>query len=429
MRRRSRLPRRGIVHGMLALLLALALAAIGSAQEITHYTYAGHSDSWYQHLKNMAERFQAETGIQVNVIQSTGNYQEQVLTMIAGGAPPDVTDFHPQLGPTLIEQGLFTDLRPYVERSGLDLTQIPPIAVEGVTAPDGTLWSLPVSVFPVVTYFNADMFAVAGLPNPIELGEDWTWESFRESARRLTVDRNGDGQPDQYGIEGRITARWEQQVHQAGGQWFDRLVFPTQSRFNTPEVLEAVRFITGLMHEDGVVAPTSGFSIWPSVGNVAMTVVDGPGVIASYWQDATFAWDITVQPKGPASRAARVNPDGFQILRDSPNKDAAWRWIHYLVGSVDNQLEFAATTGRLPSLRDAMLRYDEQLDIQLPPNWMAFFETAFDPNGYAAYVIPANVQSTINTTIAQVWNGTLSPEDGLQRIHDVTTALLAEQNR
>ena len=422
-------PLRSALVGVLCLTLSLLVAAAASAQEIIHYTYASHGESWYQHLKTMAERFKAETGIEVNVIQSTGNYQEQVLIMITAGTPPDVTDFHPQLGPTLIGEGLFTDLRPYVERSGLDLTQFPPITIEGLTAPDGTLWGIPANLYPVVTFFNADMFAVAGLPTPIELGEDWTWETFRDSARRLTVDRNGDGQPDQYGIEGRITNRWEQQVHQAGGQWFDRLVFPTESRLNTPEVLEAVRFITSLMHEDGVVAPTSGFSIWPSVGNVAMTVVDGPGAIGTYWQGATFAWDVAVQPKGPASRAARVNPDGFQILRDSPNKDAAWRWIHYLVGSVDNQLEFAATTGRLPSLRDAMLRYDEQLDIQLPPNWMAFFETAFDPNGYAAYVVPANILSAMNSQMSQVWNRTISPEDGLQRAHEVVSALLAEFNQ
>src|SRR5690606_29369212 len=130
-------------------------------------------------------------------------------------------------------------------------------------------------------------------------------------------------------------------------------------------------------------------------------------------------WDVAVQPKGPASRAARVNPDGFQILRDSPNKDAAWRWILYLMGSVEHQLEFTAATGRLPSMRDAMLRYDERLAIELPPNWMAFFETAFDPNGYAAYVVPANILSAMNSQMSQVWNRTISPEDGLQRAHEV----------
>ncbi len=409
----------------LCISLVMALSGIGFAQEITHYTYSGHGEKWLEHLENMAEEFRQETGIHVNVIQSSGNYTEQTLVMISGGVAPDVTDFHPMIGATLIKEELFENLQPYVDRSGLDLSLFPPVTVAGVTAPNGTLWGIPISIYPVTTFFNRDMFAAAGLTDPIRLGDDWTWETFRESARHLTVDRNGDGSPDQYGTERRITARWEQQVHQAGGQWFDRLVFPTESRLNSPEVLEAVRFFAGLINDDRVAAP-SGYTIWPPAANVAITLVDGPGVVGTRWQESPVDWDIALQPRGSASRAARVNPDGFQILKDSTNKEAAWRWIHFLVGDVERQVRFSATTGRLPSLRDAMLRYDE-IPLDLPSNWMAFIDTAFDPDGYAAYVVPSEVTAAMNPTINRIWNGELAPEAGLQQAHDVVNSILAGQ--
>jgi hypothetical protein len=119
---------------------------------------------------------------------------------------------------------------------------MPPVAVEGVTTPDRKLWGIPGSVYPVVTFFNADLFAETGLLNPRELGEQWTWETLASSAKRLTRDKDGDGVNETYGTS-RISYRWEMQVHQAGGQLYDRVAYPTKSQFNSPEVLRAVEFI------------------------------------------------------------------------------------------------------------------------------------------------------------------------------------------
>ncbi len=418
--------RRLLETNLVLLIVGLLVSFSVSAQSVTHLTNASHSESWLNHLKAMAEEFKEQTGISVEVRQSTGNYAEQVLVMRAGGVIPDVTDFSPVAGASLIESELFEDLRPYAERSGLDLTQFPTIAVDGVTSPRGTLWSFPVSVYPVVTFFNGDLFQNAGLVNPIDLGEDWTWETFRESSRLLTVDKDGDANSDQWGVE-RLTSRWEQWVHQAGGQLFDRLILPTESRLNSSEILETARFLAGLSVDDQVVAPSGSAYLFRSGnGNVAMTTVDGPGIIGTFLQDISFEWDIARQPRGPVNRSAQVSPDGFQILKESGNKDAAWRWVHFLVGNVENQVRFAATTGRVPSMRQAMLQYD-QVPLTLPANWMAFIDTAFDPDGFAAYVVPSDIRSTITSTMNTVWRGERSPEEALEQLHDLVNAMLAER--
>lgn len=412
------------------ILLLTLFSSAAMAKEIVHFTQTNHGDKWREHLENMAELFYEETGIKVNVIPAAGNQAEQVLVMIAGGVAPDVTDFPPAEGAPLITQGLFEDLWPYVERSGMDLSQIPPVGIEGSTSPDGKLWGLPISIYPVITFFNKDMFERAGLVDPASMPvSEWTWETFRESARRLTIDRTGTGQSNQYGTDRRLRGRWDQYVHQAGGQWYDRLMFPTESHFNTPEVLEAVRFVTTVMNDDGSAPPhgSSGYSVWPGRGaNVAMTLNDGPGAIGTQWQNSPVAWDVAALPKGPVNRAVAVVPNNLEILKDSTEKEAAWQWVHYLIADVDHQVAFATTTGRLPAIRDAMLRYGE-IPIDMPPNWMAIIDAAFDPDGFPQYVVPSEVRTPVNAIIGRVWSGELPPEIGLEQIHDVVSGILAQQ--
>lgn len=395
--------------------------------EIVHFTYIDHGTSWREYLSAMAERFESETGIKVKFLLS-GNanaWREKLTSMVVGGNPPDVTDGHPALAGPFIGKGFFEDLRPYVTRDKVPINTMPPAAIVGSTAPNGSMWSIPVSVLPVVTWFNADMFAEAGLLNPRELGEKWTWDTFAQSARRLTADLNGDGSTDRYGTFF-LADRWEMQVQQAGGMLYDRFILPSRSLFNTPEVLKAIKWLHQLLAVDRVEALFDPvYSIWN--GRSAMTVGFGPGAIENYRRaGATFKWGVALQPKGPTSRAARVNPDGFQIVATSKNKEAAWKWVRYLVADVNRQLEMSKLTGRMPSLKDALLQYPK-VTSDLPDNWMVFYETAFDPAGYPAYAVDnLELDNLVKSTMVKVWKGQLAPEVALEQIHEQATKLLRQ---
>jgi ABC-type glycerol-3-phosphate transport system substrate-binding protein len=279
----------GIASILLGLSAILSNPAFATHVQLTRYTYSDHGDGFREYLSIMANRFETQTGISVEFVISSGGfdgYRSKLLTMVAGGVAPDVTDAHPVLAAPLLTKDLFEDLMPYVKRDKLSLEQrIPPVAIRGVTAPDGTLWGLPYSVYPVVTFFNADLFSEAGLPNPRELGERWTWETLTSSAKSLTRDKDGDGIMETIGTE-RISSRWEMQVHQAGGQLYDSIVYPNRSQFNSPEVLRAVEFIQGLYAENMAVT-NAAYRTWK--GNVGFNVVDGPTVIGLYYQDVPFS--------------------------------------------------------------------------------------------------------------------------------------------
>lgn len=418
MKRFEKLP---LLFLLLAGILVSTTPALAQTETIVHLTYGSHAREWHEFLQVMAERFEDETGIRVEVEVGPGGaaYREQVIVRTAGGVAPDVMDFNPGQAAILVAEGVFEDLRPYIASSNLDMNEYPPIGLQGMTLPDGTIWGFPMSLLPIPVYFNVDMFAEAGLSNPIELGEDWTWDTYLEAARRLTL-RDAEGNVTQAGTTD-MRYRHEQPVHQAGGMLFDRFVFPTESRFNSPEVLEGYTF-RGIFKQEGLVATSGG--VWN--GNVALTNIDGPTII-NRW-NGSFRMDVAVQPKGPSGkRASELNPDGYQIHSQSQHKDAAWQWIEYLVGDAENQFEFAVITGRLPALREAMLRYGE-IPRTMPPNWYALIDTAFSPDAFPPYMIDdARLVDAMNQGHTPIWNMEMAPEVALAQMHDQIQSILSSQ--
>jgi hypothetical protein len=73
-----------------------------------------------------------------------------------------------------------------------------------------------------------------------------------------------------------------------------------------------------------------------------------------------------------------------------------------------------------------MVRYARLGAIKLPDNWHALIDTASDPNGYPAYVVPqaTQIDAAVNPVMSQIWAGRLAPAVGLEQIHKVVTGLL-----
>src|SRR5690625_3650594 len=136
---------------VMSLLFILGSTVLTSATTIQHLTYGSHAAEWREWLELMAERFYDETGIEVLVETGPSGraYREQVVVRTGAGLPPDVMDFNPNQAAILVKEGVFEDLRPYVEASDIDLSQYPPVGIEGMTAPDGTMWGFAVSLLPI----------------------------------------------------------------------------------------------------------------------------------------------------------------------------------------------------------------------------------------------------------------------------------------
>src|SRR5690606_34734876 len=59
------------------------------------------------------------------------------------------------------------------------------------------LGALPRDISNVVLFYNRDLFAKAGIPEP---RAGWNWDDFVETAQKLTVDADQDGAPERFGV-------------------------------------------------------------------------------------------------------------------------------------------------------------------------------------------------------------------------------------
>ena len=84
---------------------------------------------------------------------------------------------------------------------------------------DGKLMGIPFVALNSVMFYNKDMFEEAGVTKVPE-----TWEELREAAKKLTQDKDGDGETDQWGMMYEMDDYWQplSYIIQAGADmWKD----------------------------------------------------------------------------------------------------------------------------------------------------------------------------------------------------------------
>ncbi|MGD8277729.1 MAG: sugar ABC transporter substrate-binding protein [Gemmatimonadota bacterium] len=183
-------------------------------------------------------------------LSGAGIYREKVLTSIAAGTPPGVFLLDGIDIPAFDSQGVLLDLAPFAGRVGVDPSAFHPRLRE-LFERDGRLIAFPKGFTPMVVYFSRDVFDSAGVAYP---RPGWTWADFRVTARALTRDTDGDGQPDVWGFGWPREFFYLQTWLWAGG---GELLSPdgTHARgyLDSPATIGALRFYLGLALTDSVV--------------------------------------------------------------------------------------------------------------------------------------------------------------------------------
>ena len=119
----------------------------------------------------------ANPKITVKVTVSDWNtYWDKLQTGIAGGDAPDVFAMDGPLFPDYKTRDVLLDLKPFIDRSGYDLTQLADQAVADFTTPGGQ-FGLPRDLNVIALFYNKKMFDAAGLPYP---DDTWDWAKLVE---------------------------------------------------------------------------------------------------------------------------------------------------------------------------------------------------------------------------------------------------------
>ncbi|MCX7680844.1 MAG: extracellular solute-binding protein [Anaerolineae bacterium] len=247
------------------------------------------------------------------------------------------------------------DLTPFIEADAdFHPEDFYPGALEGYQWGNGT-WAIPVVLGVNIVMYHKSLFDAAGVTYP-EPG--WTWEDLIAKAQALT-ERNGD-KVTRWGFAFKVRSPIILIESRAGVPLIDYTSDPPMPRFDRPEVVEAVRWYTGLYAEAVITYPVS---------------IDNPqalydGKVAAIWTDTLWRLpspqiDVGIAPFPVDTRGLTpIFPiEALAMSAGTRYPEAAWRWIKFLTYQRISGLLFGSP---LPARRSVAENtgYWESLDTE-----------------------------------------------------------------
>jgi multiple sugar transport system substrate-binding protein len=309
-----------------------------------------------------------EPKIEVRLIE-TGDRDDlltRLSTSFAGGTPPDLFLLNYRFVGQYAARGVLEPLQARVETSdAFEVDDFFPVALEAFTF-DGVLTCLPQNVSSLVVYYNRDLFREARLPEP---QPGWDFFEMVNLARLLTVDRDGDRRPEQYGlgVEASII-RLAPFIWSNGGTLVDDETAPGRFTLEEPAAVEVMQSFFDLREEYEVIPTEREIEAQADEdrflnGDTAM-VLASRRETPSFRTITDFEWDVAPLPVF-GEPAGILHSDAYCMPRASESKAAAWRFMEFALGPEGQRI--TAQAGRtVPSLID-VAGSEAFLDPSQPP--------------------------------------------------------------
>ena len=409
-----------------SILLMSLLASFAVAQtEIEFATWGGTEDlAIYEELIADFEAEHPDIDIVLNHIPSAGDYEQNLATLIAAGAAPDVFFINNISMPGFAAQGAFMPLGEFADEEFL--SDFFPGHLDAFRY-EGELMALPRDISNLVLFYNQDLFEEAGIEPPTD---GWTWDDFMSAAQELTQDTDGDGQIDQFGF-GYSTYYlfWEPWVWSNGGQFFA----DDHSEFTLDQgaALEGLQYYVDLRCEANV-APTAEQAAERNAASMfaegdAAMIVDGRWRVAPLNNDPAvdFQWDVALFPEGEAGSIVDVDGSGWGISNSSDDPEAAWEFIQYV--SSPEAMERWTEAGIIIPARRSVGLSQSFITPDVPPASDQIFieanETAIPTETFEGWGEFVNL---LNEGMSEVWLCETSVEEGMEIIQEDIEDLLSD---
>ncbi len=344
----------------------------------------------------------ANPNIKVNVeVSDWDSYWTKLNTLIAGGTPPDLFAMDAPLYLDWQSRGALLNLKPYIDQTPGFLDGFYPQTLKAYELPDG-YYGLPRDFQTVVLFYNKDMFDAAGVAYPTT---DWSYADLKEAARKLTIDKDGDGKIDQYGLWTDVWDMelfWSEAIWAHGGEIIS--ADHTRTLLGEPPARQAWEYIDGLF-KDGIMpkpatAGEYGGDLFQS-GAAAMTTI-GHWAVPGYVQSG-IKFGIAPMPKGPSGQATSVNSAGFVLSSKSAHPDAAWEFVKFALSKAGQerlaQLGFAIPVLKSVAESDAYLKQPGELDQKVFLDALSYAHMKPVFRGYEEW------SAVVGDGLTPIWDG------------------------
>ncbi len=356
-------------------------------------------------------------------------YVTKCLTSIASGTHlADLMFAEDWFGQELIQKKYVRNLMPYVRRSiaAGDFCEEAFREWRGAAQREDELYGFPACLGLTVLFYNKDLFDRGGLPYP---DTTWTYDDLIRVGKQLTVDTNGDGVVDQWGLsfDVRYTGL-ETVIYTLGGRILSDDL--KRAALNEPATLKSLHVIRDLFLKDAIASnTTSVLNPWETFvgGRSAMILIGSHGSLNL--EGTSIRWDLTYPPKGPdGRRMSRRFSMAFLIPNNSPHPDEAWELLRWILTRSPVQALDAEYPGMMPTNRtatgspdwlNAVPSYSRRLLVELEngesfplftPSWQEWRDNSLTPEMLLMILGKKSVEDCardadrkINTVLARVY--------------------------
>jgi len=371
-------------------------------------------------LRDLADEFEAETGIKANIDVIGQDVFENRITLSFTGGTGDIDVVHTPVIQVQrwIQAGW---LQPVTDLISDEVTSDILAGPLGAYDVNGEQWALPFFAGVGLMSYREDLLEAAGV------GVPETWEDMLEVSAAITTD-------DQAAIAMRAVP----------GQGFNMFIFPMVMRayggtffadyeggdltpaINSPENIEALNIYIELINEYGP-AGAGNFNFAEvnaaaKNGQIAFAV-EGTGIISQIVDPAQSQFaDVTgiaLPPGGPAGRSPAIGVHGMGIPASATNPEAAAQFIEWAVSAETvSKIALAQsfpdfTTASVAENADVVAKY-----AAIHPDFLSTRVAALDlAIGHYRPLIPEwpALGQAIGESVNAAINGLMTPEEALEQ--------------
>jgi multiple sugar transport system substrate-binding protein len=270
--------------------------------------------------------------------------------------------------------------------------------------------------------YNKAMFDTAHVPYP---HDGWSYDEFLSDVKRLTLDKNGDGRPDQYGFCGTLEpCLFGASIMSADGKTVT---------CNTPQMLDFLQTNLDLDEKYKVAPHASQMTNEDFTDLVSVFRQQRFAMMSMFTWNLPYlrdmcrdmSWDIVTNPTIRAS-GSWASSQAIVISADTKHPDESWEFVRWMLGR-----QFEESIGRttMPSRKDVAEQMLERANNS-SENDQAILDAS--ENLHRNPLVPevSEVIQKWKDACASVWTLNATPSQAMARAqHEIERTMAASRRR
>lgn len=320
-----------------AAVAALALtgcsgsSGASSSQKVTLTFWHGYTESDGGVLDSIVKKFNASQN-DITIKTQTKTWaviDDTLLPALSSKNGPDIVAMTSDRLPVYAQKHALVDLDDFYAKASSNTSKLKAEAVAMETV-DGKKYGVPSGFVPLSVIYNKTLFAKAGITT-----FPTTWDEWVADAKKMTIDTNGDGTPEQYGLVLPDHATvgngiWPSLFEGNGGSITNSV--GTKATIDSKQNVETLTYWADAIRNDRI-SPTGVDGIGAdklfTAGKTAMEV-GGPWM-AGVATASKIDYGLAAIPAGPKAQAASAIGIslGVTAQTDSVKQQAAEKFLAY----------------------------------------------------------------------------------------------------